>query len=229
VANAGEVLGYSYGSPEFLAWLEEVLRVFRDDTYKASALLAEEKGAFPLYDAKYYLKGAFIKTLSPSVQKLIKKHGIRNSHLLSIAPTGTISLTADNVSSGIEPVFSHEYERTIQTFDGPVVETVSDYAYRLYGTKGKTAMQCTAAEHLSVLALSSQFVDSAVSKTINVDPSTPWEDFKNIYTRAWELGCKGVTTYNPSGKRFGILNVINKTDEPQACYIDVETGIRSCD
>jgi ribonucleoside-diphosphate reductase alpha chain len=229
VANAGEVLGYSYGSPEFLAWLEEVLRVFRDETYKASALLAEEKGAFPLYDAKYYLKGAFIKTLSPSVQKLIKKHGIRNSHLLSIAPTGTISLTADNVSSGIEPVFSHEYDRTIQTFDGPIVETVSDYAYRLYGTKGKTAMQCTADEHLAVLGLSSRYVDSAVSKTINVDPKTSWEDFKSIYTKAWELGCKGVTTFNPSGKRFGILVEKVTQDEPQACYIDPDTGIKSCE
>ena len=104
--------------------------MFRDETYKASALLASEKGVFPLYDAKYYLKGEFIQTLPNSVQKLIKKHGIRNSHLLSIAPTGTISLTADNVSSGIEPVFSHEYDRTIQTFNGPIVETVSDYAYQ---------------------------------------------------------------------------------------------------
>ena len=229
VANAGEILGYEYGSAAFLEWLESVLRVFRDETYKASALLASEKGVFPLYDAKYYLKGEFIQTLPNSVQKLIKKHGIRNSHLLSIAPTGTISLTADNVSSGIEPVFSHEYDRTIQTFNGPIVETVSDYAYREYGTKGKTAMQCTEDEHLAVLALSSKYVDSAVSKTINVDPTLPWDKFKAIYTKAWELGCKGVTTFNPSGKRFGILVERTTTDEPQACYIDVDTGIKSCE
>lgn len=149
--------------------------------------------------------------------------------MLSIAPTGTISLTADNVSSGIEPVFSYEYDRTIQTFQGPTVETVSDYAYREYGIKGKSAMMCSEMEHLDVLALSSQYVDSAVSKTINVNPQLPWEDFKNIYTKAWTMGCKGVTTFNPSGKRFGILVEKAVQDEPEACYIDVETGIRSCE
>jgi len=229
VANAGEILGYSYGSPEFLQWLTEVFTIFRDVTYGTSVDLAIEKGAFPLFNEKEYLRGGFIKTLPKSLRERIKKHGIRNSHLLSIAPTGTISLTADNVSSGIEPVFSHEYDRTIQTFDGPVVETVSDYAYREYGVKGKGAMECTADEHLAVLALSSKFVDSAVSKTINVDPHTPWEDFKSIYTKAWELGCKGVTTFNPSGKRFGILVEKAVQDEPQACYIDVSTGVRTCD
>ena len=118
LANAGELLGLSYGSTEFLAWTEKVLACLRDNTYRASAELAEEKGPFPLFREEY-LKSNFVRTLPASVKKEIRKHGIRNSHLTSIAPTGTISLVADNVSSGIEPVFSHSYERTIQTFDGP--------------------------------------------------------------------------------------------------------------
>jgi len=229
VANAGEICGHEYGSKGFLRWLKQVLTVFRDETYNASVDLAIEKGAFPLFDADKYLEGGFIKTLPEELRERIKKHGIRNSHLLSIAPTGTISLTADNVSSGIEPVFSYEYDRTIQTFDGPIVETVSDYAYRVYGVKGKSAMMCDEMEHLNVLALSSEYVDSAVSKTINVNPNLPWDDFKGIYTKAWEMGCRGVTTFNPSGKRFGILVEKAVADEPAACYIDPETGIKSCE
>ena len=229
VANAGEICGHEYGSKGFLRWLKQVLAVFRDDTYSASVELAIEKGAFPLFDADKYLEGGFIKTLPEELRERIRKHGIRNSHLLSIAPTGTISLTADNVSSGIEPVFSYEYDRTIQTFDGPIVETVSDYAYRVYGVKGKSAMMCDEMEHLNVLALSSEYVDSAVSKTINVNPNLPWDDFKGIYTKAWEMGCRGVTTFNPSGKRFGILVEKAVADEPAACYIDPETGIKSCE
>ena len=229
VANAGEICGYTYGSPEFNEWLEQVLTVLRDTTYNTSVDLAAEKGAFPLFDANKFGKSKFIQTLPKKLQQRIKKFGIRNSHLLSIAPTGTISLTADNVSSGIEPVFSHTYDRTIETFDGPVVEEISDYAFREYGVKGKKATECTADEHLSVLALSSRYVDSAVSKTINVDPDLPWDDFKEVYLNAWRLNCRGVTTFNPSGKRFGILVEKTVVDEPTACYIDVETGIRSCE
>ena len=229
VANAGEVLGHEYGSDDFLDWLSEVMETIRDEVYDASVTLAKEKGAFPLYTDEY-LKGKFIKTLAPRILKRMKKYGIRNSHLLSIAPTGTISLSADNVSSGIEPVFSHYYDRTIQTFDGPIVERVTDWAYREHGVEGKTATQCTAFEHLNVLATTQHYVDSACSKTINVDPETPWEDFKRIYTLAWELKSKGVTTFNPSGKRFGILNEV-KEEEPkaEACYIDPATGKRSCE
>lgn len=229
VANAGEVLGHEYGSDDFLDWLSEVMETIRDEVYDASVTLAKEKGAFPLYTDEY-LKGKFIKTLAPRIRKRMKKYGIRNSHLLSIAPTGTISLSADNVSSGIEPVFSHYYDRTIQTFDGPIVERVTDWAYREHGVSGRTATECSAFDHLNVLATTQHYVDSACSKTINVDPSTPWEDFKRIYTLAWELGAKGCTTFNPSGKRFGILNEV-KEEEPkaEACYIDPATGKKSCE
>ena len=232
VANAGEICGHEYGSENFLLWFTEVLRVYRDETYMASIDLAKEKGSFPLFDAEKYLDSAFIWTLPEFIRDRIAEHGIRNSHLLSIAPTGTISLTADNVSSGIEPVFSYEYDRTIQSYDGPIVETITDYAYREYMVKGKTAMQCTEMEHLDVLALASSYVDSAVSKTINVNPELPWDDFKNIYMTAWVLGCRGVTTFNPSGKRFGILVEKPKREgdnEPEACYIDPATGLKSCE
>ena len=228
LANAGEVLGMEYGSDEFLRFTADVMGMIRDESYRASALLAEEKGAFPLFDDRY-LDSPFVKKLPSDIRELIAKHGIRNSHLLSVAPTGTISLSADNVSSGIEPVFAHYYDRTIQTFDGPIVERVSDWAYREHGVKGKTAEECSADEHLRVLATAQQFVDSACSKTINVNPETPWSDFKRIYMDAWKLGCKGVTTYNSSGKRFGILNKVSEEAEGQACYIDPATGKKTCE
>jgi len=229
VANAGECLGYEYGSEEFLSWLASTLEVIRDGVYDASVTLAREKGAFPAYEAQY-LKAPFIKTLPERIRRRMKKYGIRNSHLLSIAPTGTISLSADNVSSGIEPVFSHFYDRTIQTYDGAVVERVTDWAYREHGVKGKTATECTAFEHLNVLTCAQKYVDSACSKTINVDPKIPWEDFKEIYLRAWEDGAKGCTTFNPEGKRFGILNEVKEEEpEAEACYIDPATGKKSCE
>jgi ribonucleoside-diphosphate reductase alpha chain len=235
LANAGEVLGYSYGSPKFLEFQKEVLEVLRDMTYASSVDLAKEKGAFPMFDAEKYSEAKFIKTLPKLIQKGIKEHGIRNSHLLSIAPTGTMSLCADNVSSGIEPVFSHSYDRTIQTFDGPVVTKVTDYAFREWGVVGKTADECTADEHLAVLALAQQYVDSAVSKTINVSKEMPREEFKSIYMKAWELGCKGATTFNKDGKRFGILNTTKEEEEDKedkegaACYIDPTNGIKTCE
>ena len=121
VANAIEALGFEYGSDRFLQTLEEIMGVNRDVAYTTSVELAIEKGPFPLF-SQAYLGSDFAKSLPNSIRDLISIHGIRNSHLLSVAPTGTISLSADNVSSGIEPVFSHYYDRTIQTFDGPKVE-----------------------------------------------------------------------------------------------------------
>lgn len=232
VANAIERMGMAYGSEEFLVVFENILKVLRDESYRASVELAKEKGAFPLFTTDY-LDAGFIKTLPEDIREGIKEHGIRNSHLLSIAPTGTISLTADNISGGIEPVFSWSYDRTIQTEAGPIIEEVKDYNYHYHGLKGKKADQCTAQEHLNVLALSTKYVDSAVSKTINVSPDMPWEEFKEIYIDAWKLGCKGVTTFNSGGKRYGILNekTIEEeetTEEAKACYIDPNTGQKEC-
>jgi ribonucleoside-diphosphate reductase alpha chain len=232
VANAIERIGYSYGSQEYLDEHERILIVLRDEVYRASIELAKEKGSFPLFDADLYLKGGFIKTLPADIKRAIRKHGIRNSHLLSMAPTGTISLTADNVSGSIEPVFSWEYDRTIQTVNGPMIESVKDNNYHYYGIKGKRAHECTADEHLNVLALCSKYVDSAVSKTINVSPNMPWEEFKGIYMKAWKAGCKGCTTFNVGGKRYGILNSTDDDkaeDTAKACFIDLATGKKECE
>ena len=230
-ANAIEALGYPYGSEGFCDALDAILHLITNECYRESAKLAAEKGCFPLYDHQHYTDAPFIKTLNQDVQELIHKYGIRNSHLTSIAPTGTISLCADNVSSGIEPVFAYEYDRTIMTPDGPVVEHVEDYGVREFGVRGKTTAQCSIDDHLRVLEVASRNVDSAVSKTCNVDPNIPWDDFKSVYVRAWEFGARGCTTFNPAGKRMGILNAkpISEEEEGTACFIDPATGNKTCE
>ena len=241
LANAGEMLGYMYGTPEFLDWMGVVFKTLRDETYRTSAGLAKEKGTFPLYNEQY-LESPFIKTLSPDVIDLIKENGIRNSHLTSIAPTGTISLCADNVSGGIEPVFSHYYDRTIQTFEGPKVERVMDYAYAR-GVEGRGANDISVQDHLKVLLLAQSYVDSACSKTCNVGDDVTYDEFKQVYVDAWKGNAKGCTTFRLSGKRFGILNetveeetkVSSETQEVaqeegkvEACFIDPTTGQKEC-
>jgi ribonucleoside-diphosphate reductase alpha chain len=228
-ANCGEALGYDYGSPGFLRWINRLLKTLANECYRESAVLANEKGAFPLYTDEY-LEGEFFQKLDEDVQQLIRENGLRNSHLLSIAPTGTISFTADNVSSGIEPVFAHEYERTVKTEQGEVKMIVQDYGLREFGIKGKTANECTVDEHLGVLIAASKWVDSAVSKTINVGDNVSWEEFKEVYMKAWQGKCKGVTTFRAAGKRYGILNVIKpEEDEGEACYYDPTTGKKTCE
>jgi ribonucleoside-diphosphate reductase alpha chain len=232
LANAGEMMGMPFASQEFMEWMEKVLSVLRDHCYATSADLATEKGSFPLYEEELYTQGEFYKTLSPWVQEKIIQQGLRNSHLLSIAPTGTISLTADNVSSGIEPPFALYYDRTIQNFDGQTIERVEDYAYN-QGVSGKTANEIPAQDHVRVLALASRLVDSAVSKTCNVGDDVTYEDFKTLYENAYELGCSGITTFRAAGKRYGILNEVKEDkqdNEPkaEACFIDPNTGQKEC-
>lgn len=239
LANAGEALGLPYGSEGFLAFEEQVLQILRDETYLASALLASEKGAFPLYDDRY-LQGPFIQTLPAHVQDAIREHGIRNSHLTSIAPTGTISLSADNVSSGLEPVFSYGFDRTVIGVKGTTVEKVEDYGVKFLGIKGKRCADVTVAEHVKVLALAQKYVDSAVSKTCNVDGSVSWEDFKKVYDDAWAAGCKGITTFRVDGKRGAVLVATDDKEEApaetvqveeteSACTFDPASGRRSCE
>jgi ribonucleoside-diphosphate reductase alpha chain len=243
VANAIEAMGFEYGSDGFIRQLETIMEVIRDGCYLTSVELAIEKGSFPLYNPMY-MDSDFAKTLPENIRDLIAVHGIRNSHLLSVAPTGTISLSADNVSSGIEPVFSHYYDRTIQTFDGPKVERVDDYGYREFGIKGKTADELSVFDHVKVLNVASRYVDSACSKTCNVGDDVSWEDFKRVYMEAYDGGSSGCTTFRASGKRYGILNasasedvaeeelVEDTTDfieEGGACYYDPNTGLRKCE
>ena len=234
LANSGEALGLPYGSPGFLEFQRTVMTLIRNDCYAASVELAKEKGPFPLFDKEKYVNAPFIQTLPRDLIEEIAEHGIRNSHLLSVAPTGTISIAADNVSSGIEPVFSHRYDRTVQTEAGPRVVAVEDYALREWGVLGKSADQCSADDHLNVLLVASELVDSAVSKTCNVSPTMDWEDFKAIYMRAWKGGAKGCTTFNSGGKRFGIFEATPAPEVAtevgaEACYIDPLTNERSCE
>ena len=229
LANAAEMCGHPYGSESFMEFTRGVLSALRDYSYAASSDLAAEKGSFPLYDEYQYMQGKFIQTLPDWVKAKIHEQGIRNSHLTSIAPTGTISLTADNVSSGIEPPFSLFYDRTITKFDGHSVERVEDFAYT-QGIHGRTANEISAEEHLSVLALVSQYVDSAVSKTCNVGDNVSYEDFKDLYYNAWKQGCKGITTFRAAGKRYGVLNEVKAPEaNAEACFIDPETGNKSCE
>lgn len=243
LANCIEAFGpnFTYGSPDFLEFQCEIQKRLLYGCYRASIELAKEKGAFPLFDRQQYLSGQFIKTLPEDIRAGIAEHGIRNSHLTSIAPTGTISMTADNVSSGIEPVFAYSFERAIQEFEGVRVERIEDYGVRVLGVRGKRSRDVTVQEHLSVLSTAFQYVDSSVSKTCNVPGDTSWDDFKNIYIQAWKEGCKGCTTFRMDGRREGILaikdedsqvsdsDVLAKATNGAACYVDSVTGRKECE
>lgn len=230
LANAGEALKLPYGSPEFIAFMEGVLNLIKNECYAASARLAQEKGPFRLYQASLYNEGRFIKTLDDDVQDLIHKYGIRNSHLTSIAPTGTISMLADNVSSGLEPVFSYMLQRPINTPNGPAIETLEDYGHKFFNVKGKLSSDVTPAEHVAVLCAAQRHVDSAISKTCNVPTDIDWNAFKDVYWMAYKGGAKGCTTYRKGGKREGLL-----TEQPAqtiiegaACELQPD-GSRSCE
>lgn len=230
LSNTAEALGYSYGSKQYLNFEGTVLSILQREAYLASVQLAKEKGSFPLYDSEKYPLGKHIQTLPEDVQDQIKRYGIRNSHLTSIAPTGTISLTADNVSSGIEPVFAYSTTRPVNTPDGQVNMTVNDYGVEFLNTKGKLAVNVTVDEHVNVLVKAQEYMDSAVSKTVNVDASIPWEDFKNVYRKVWEKGGKGCATFTNGGKRAALLTAAPTSDEAgQTCRIDSETGRRECE
>jgi ribonucleoside-diphosphate reductase alpha chain len=232
LANAMEFLGIRYGSDEAKEFTREVMTLIRDECYKASVELAKEKGPFPLYEERY-LEGEFIKTLPAEIQKQIGEHGIRNSHLLSIAPTGTISLWAGNISSGIEPVFSHEYDRVVimpgssltrQTFK------IQDYAFANWGLECPTSDQISAKEHIDILCEASKLVDSACSKTCNVGDEVTFDEFKELYVMAYEGGASGCTTFRPAGFREGVLKKSEPTSTVSGptCEIDPTTGERSC-
>lgn len=212
-------MGIRYGSPESVELAGNIMKTITYSAYSASADLAKEKGAFKLFDKEKYLKGEFVSTLPVAVRKKIASNGIRNSHLISIAPTGTISLFAGNVSSGLEPVFAFTYTRKIRNgHEHDVNEVrVSDYAYSKYTEihEGKvpkklpayfvTSADITPDEHIDMQAELQKYVDSSISKTINVPADFPFDDFKNIYMKAYEKGLKGCTTFRPSEHITGIL------------------------
>src|SRR6266581_3722383 len=205
-----------YGSSRSLALIERWLRILRDSAYAASAELAAEKGPFPLFDREAYLARPNIQALPEPIRDAIAKNGIRNGLLTSIAPTGTISLFAGNISSGIEPVFAHSYTRNVLMPDGARrEEKVSDYAYRrfraMFGEETElpdyfvTAQSLPPADHLAVQAAAQKYIDSSISKTINCPPGISFADFKEVYRTAYEEGCKGCTTYRPNAVTGAVL------------------------
>ena len=228
LGDAMMMLGIRYGSPESVRFTEEVTSAMRDAAYDASCDLAEERGAFPLFDAKQYLESAFAKRLPTYIRQRIAKVGIRNSHLLSIAPTGTMALTfGDNASNGIEPAFLLSYQRKIrQQDDSEIVVDVEDHAYRVYRAMGGdienlppafvTTADLTPEDHLVVMAAAQRYVDSSISKTINCPEDITFEAFGAVYRRAYELGLKSVTTYRPSETRGAVLIDPNAGTKPKS-------------
>ncbi len=224
LANAGECLGMPYGSQRFVAFESVVLHTLMVQAYRASSLLAAEKGEFPLYDAEKYMKGEFIKRLDPATRDMIWANGIRNSHLTSIAPTGTISLCADNVSSSIEPLFDYHFDRTVIEFAGPRTETIQDYGVAAFGVYGKRSQDVTVNEHIDVLVAAQKFVDSSISKTCNISDSVTYDEFKHVYMEAWKRGAKGCSTFRAAGKRRGVL----ESKSSASCELNAD-GSKSCE
>jgi len=223
LANALEAIGYPYASSRFLVEERLILRTIRDEAYRASVDLAMEKGPFPLFDKRKYLASAFIQTLPADILGGIGEVGIRNSHLTSIAPTGTISQTCDNVSSGIEPVWSYETRRAVNTPSGQMYVEAKDYGVAYLGVRGRLARDVLPREHVDVLAAAQPFIDSAISKTVNVPHDLPWQEFKDVYAYAYRSGAKSCATFTDGGARSGLLS------DGAACFIDPITGERGCE
>jgi ribonucleoside-diphosphate reductase alpha chain len=223
LADALIMVGARYGSAQAVALTEAWMAALRRAAYLASTELAAEKGTFPLFDRDAYLAGESIRDLDADVRAAIARHGIRNALLTSVAPTGTISLLADNVSSGIEPVFSFTYNRAVLMPDGTrQEEQVADHAYRLYRRlKGEqaplteafvTAQSLTPADHVRMQAAVQKYVDSSISKTINVPESIDFDAFKDVYALAYDSGCKGCTTYRPNDVTGAVLSAVSPKD-----------------
>ena len=218
LADALILCGARYGSERAVQLTESWMTAIMRAAYLASAEIAAEKGAFPLFDRDKYLAGETVAALDAEVRAAIARNGIRNACLTSIAPTGTISLFADNVSSGIEPVFAQVYSRNVLLPDGTRrEEEVADYAYRLFRRlRGKAeplpeyfvdAQHLAPADHLVMQAAAQKYVDSSISKTINCPAEISFAAFKDIYAQAYELGCKGCTTYRPNEVTGAVLAV----------------------
>jgi ribonucleoside-diphosphate reductase alpha chain len=220
LGDALVMLNLPYNSEAARQFAAHVSRLMRDTAYGASVDLAQERGAFPLFDAERYLQApSFASRLPEDLTGRIREHGLRNSHLLSIAPTGTISLAfADNASNGIEPPFSWTYTRKKRMPDGSFKEyAVEDHAWRLYRhLHGKdapltpafvTALEMSAQDHAGMVAAVAPFIDTAISKTVNVPADYPYSEFQNLYMDAWKSGLKGLATYRPNAVLGSVLSV----------------------
>ncbi|PFG64023.1 ribonucleoside-diphosphate reductase class II [Thioclava sp. ES.031] len=217
LADALLMLGLRYGSEEAAAQTEVWMKQIARASYLASVDLAKEKGPFPLFDAEKYLASGNMMQMDDDVREAIREHGIRNALLTSIAPTGTISLYAGNVSSGIEPVFAYAYKRKVLQPDGSrTEEEVVDYAVQMWRDKFGdkplpdyfvNAQTLAPMDHVRMQAAAQKWIDSSISKTINCPEDIPFEAFKSVYMEAWDTGCKGCTTYRPNDVTGSVLSV----------------------
>ena len=222
LADALLMMGLRYGSDVAVAQTEAWMKSIARAAYLASADLAQEKGAFPLFDAEPYLASGNMTQMDDDVRTAIREKGIRNALLTSIAPTGTISLFAGNVSSGIEPVFAYAYTRKVLQNDGSrTEEEVVDYAVQMWRDKFGdrelpdyfvNAQTLPPEDHVKMQAAAQTWVDSSISKTINCPEDISFEAFKDVYMQAWDLGCKGCTTYRPNDVTGSVLSVSENTD-----------------
>jgi ribonucleoside-diphosphate reductase alpha chain len=222
LADALLMLGLRYGSQEAAEQTEAWMKAIARTAYLASVDLAKEKGPFPLFDAEKFLASGSLTHMDEDVRAAIRQHGIRNALLTSIAPTGTISLYAGNVSSGIEPVFAYAYTRKVLQKDGSrTEEEVVDYAVQLWREKHGdadlpdyfvNAQTLPPLDHVRMQAAAQKWIDSSISKTINCPEDISFEDFKEVYMAAWDQGCKGCTTYRPNDVTGSVLTVSEKTD-----------------
>ncbi len=226
LADVLMMLGMRYGDEASQQWVAQLFHSLRDAVYQASCDLAEEKGAFPSLIPEAYLKSDYAQRLPDEIRQRIATRGIRNSHLLAIAPTGTISLLANNLSSGLEPVFDYCYQRMLRTGEDKTESVeLEDYAWRAWRSTGRkdiplhfvTAKDVAPEDHLSIQARIQPYIDSAISKTINVPESCPFEGFSAIYQQAFELGLKGCTTYRPNAVRGQVLSRTEGEQGPASC------------
>ena len=219
------MLRLKYDTEDARRMASRISEAMRDAAYRASAELAKERGAFPLFNADLYLSGAsFAARLPEEIKASIRKAGIRNSHLLSIAPTGTISLAfADNASNGIEPPFSWVYTRKKRIDDGVQEYSVEDHAWRRYKAAGGdvnnlppyfvTALEMSAQAHQEMVAAVAPSIDTSISKTVNVPEDYPYGEFQDLYFRAWKSGLKGLATYRPNKVLGSVLSVASKPQD----------------
>ena len=230
LADALLMVGLRYGSKEAARQTEDWMHAIARAAYLASVDLAREKGAFPLFDADKYLATGHMQQMDDDVRDAIRKHGIRNALLTSIAPTGTISLYAGNVSSGIEPVFAYAYTRKVLQKDGSrTEEEVVDYAVQMWrDLKGDAALPdyfvnaqtLAPLDHVRMQAAAQKWIDSSISKTINCPEDISFDDFKEVYMAAWDQGCKGCTTYRPNDVTGSVLSVSEDKAEPEVIADD---------
>ena len=226
LADALLMVGSRYGSEEAARLTERWLKAIARAAYLASVELAKEKGAFPLFDAEAYLASGAMQAMDEDVREAIREHGIRNALLTSIAPTGTISLYAGNVSSGIEPVFAYAYTRKVLQKDGSrTEEEVVDYAVNLWREKFGdaelpeyfvNAQTLAPLDHVRMQAAAQKWIDSSISKTINCPEDISFDDFKDVYMAAWDQCCKGCTTYRPNDVTGSVLSVSESADSNPA-------------